>query len=190
MSQALFDVPPQPGDEIPRCTERVMLDALHKRFGQRSHNGAVEAPRYICAEHVRAQSGFDRRTADFVAVDTWASSKHVIHGVEVKVSRSDWLRELKDPSKAGAFTSWVHYWWLAAADASIVREGELPGGWGLLVMRKSRLVATTRAPRLAAVPVPPESLASLLRAVAKTAARRALETAEITDPAAGYPAAS
>lgn len=183
-TDALFDVPPQPGDEIPRCTERVMLDALHRKFGQVSKNGGVVAPRYICAEHVRARSGFDCRTADFIACDTWGRVKHPVHGVEVKVSRGDWLRELKKPEKAGAFAPWVHYWWVAAADASIVRPGELPGDWGLLVLKHGKLFEQPKAPRRAAVPIPPESLASLLRAVAKTAARRALESAPQTPGAA------
>jgi hypothetical protein len=173
MIEPLFDMPDQPGDETPRCTEREMLEALHRKFGQVSKNGGVLAPRYVCAEHVRASAGFYCRTADFIAADTWGRGKYAIHGVEVKVSRGDWQRELRKPEKAGAFAPWVHYWWLAAADDSIVHPGELPGDWGLLVLKRGRLYERPAAPRRSPIPVPPESMASLLRAVAKTAARRA-----------------
>ena len=153
-------------------TERDMLELLHDRFGFISNNGGVPKPRYVKAEHVRARTGFDQRTADFIAVDTWASGKCAVHGAEVKVSRSDWLRELKDPAKSGAFTAWCTYWWLAVPRRDIVGDGELPPGWGLLSIREGRLVAAVTAPRREAGPIPPESVASLLYAVAKTAAAR------------------
>jgi hypothetical protein len=153
-----------------------MLDLLHVRFGFISENGGIPKPRYVKAEHVRAQSGFDRRTADFVAVDTWASGKCAIHGCEVKVSRSDWLRELKDPGKSAACMAWCTYWWLAVPDRAIVKDGELPPGWGLLAARpyrgSLRLRAVIPAPRRDVPPVPAESMASLLYAVAKTAAAK------------------
>ena len=169
-------MPEPPVPPVAKMTEREMLDLLHARFGFISQNGGVPKPRYVKAEHVRARTGFDRRTADFVAVDTWASAKCAIHGVEVKVSRSDWLRELKEPDKSAACMSWCTHWWLAVSDRSIVRDGELPPGWGLLAAKKHgdglRLAQVTEAPRRAVPPIPPESMASLLYAVAKTAAAR------------------
>lgn len=160
--------------EKPRCTEADMLDALHARFGFVSHNGGVPKRRYVCADHVRARSGFDCRTLDFVAVDTWASGKLATHGAEVKVSRSDWLRELKDPDKSAPFLSWLTHFWLAVPDAAIVRDGELPDGWGLLVLRKTQLVAKVTAPRRESEPIPAQTIASLLTAVSKTVAARGL----------------
>jgi hypothetical protein len=161
----------------PKLTERDMLDLLHRRYGQKSYNGAVSAPRYICAEHVRARAGFDTRTADFIAVDTWESSMRqgwlIVHGVEVKVSRSDWLRELKDPHKAAEGMHYASHRWLAVPDASMVREGELPSGWGLLACVRNRgLVAKIRAEDRGGEPLSPSAVAALLRAVAKTAAAR------------------
>jgi len=156
----------------------MVLDLLHKRFSFISHNGGVPKPRYVCAEHVRSAAGFDRRALDFVAVDTWQSGHLAIHGVEVKVSRSDWLRELKDPMKSEPFLCWTTHFWLAAASRAIVRPGELPEGWGLLVPQEHRLdgrklVAAVTPPRRDVPPPPPESIASLLYAVHRTTARRA-----------------
>lgn len=191
-TQALFSLEPPEApivQGVPGITERTMLDLLHKRFGQMSHNGASSAERYVRAEHVRATAGFfDRgdpsaRTADFIAIDTWRSANLATHGVEVKVSRSDWLHELKQPSKAAPFLAWCTYWWLAVPDARMVRPGELPEGWGLMAIRGSRgLVACPAAPKRGAGPIPPESLASLLRAVAKTAASRTAPCPEGCQP--------
>ena len=172
-------LPGMPQTPLPparKLTEREMLDLLHQRYGHVSYNGGVPKPRYVKAEHVRAASGFDRRTADFVAIDTWASGKCAIHGHEVKVSRSDWLRELKDPGKSAACMAWCTYWWLAIPDRSIVKDGELPPGWGLMVARPYggilEMRQVVKAPARAVPPIAPESLASLLYAVAKTAAAR------------------
>lgn len=178
LSEVLPGMPEPPAPPVQKVTERDMLDLLHSRFGFISNNGGAEKPRYVKAEHVRAQTGFDTRTADFVAVDTWASGKCAVHGVEVKVSRSDWLRELKDPAKSAPFMGWCTYWWLAVPRIGIggvLDPGELPPGWGLLVVQSSivpKLIAKVAAPRRDVGPVPPESMASLLYAVAKTAARR------------------
>lgn len=57
-----------------------------------------------------------------------------------------------------------------------LKDGELPPGWGLLAVTEYggslRLRAVVKAPQRAVPPIPPESLASLLYAVAKTAAAR------------------
>ena len=160
-----FPGPPAPAG----VTERTMLDALHRRYGAVLGNGR----RYVVAEHVRSHASFDaRRTADFVALDTWKSGKFDLHGHEVKISRSDWLRELAEPEKAGEFTPWMNRWWVVIADPSIVRPGELPAAWGLLVLRGSTLAAARTAPRRETPLLPPTRFAALMRAVQKTAAAR------------------
>lgn len=164
-------------------TERTMLDALHERYNNRTAIARGNGARWVCAEHVRNDSGFfAARTADFMAMDMWPSTGNAIHGHEVKVSRSDWLAELRKPEKAYPFVEMVDYWWLAVPSAAIVKEGELPNGWGLLVLGPHGLRAKVRAPRLhrggvtslrEPRDVPRGFAASLLRAAAKTAMTRA-----------------
>jgi hypothetical protein len=162
---------PEPRDAGPKVTERFMLDALHRRYGQYHGNG----PRFVVAEHVKSGGAFDaKRTADLIAVDMWKTGRYEVHGHEVKTSRSDWLRELKQPEKAAEFAPYVNRWWIVVADRRIVREGELAPGWGLLVLGDCQhLVTAVKARRTEALPLPPDRLAALLRATAKTAARRA-----------------
>lgn len=170
MSLDLFGVEcDEPVADAPaKFTERDMLNLLHDRYSQIVGNG----PRFAKAEHVRSDAGFDAlRTADFIAMDMWPSKGLAIHGHEVKVSRSDWLAELRDPSKAEAFRPFMDYWWLVVPDASIVR-GDLPTGWGLMVLSGGRLRVAKRAPKNAAEPLPKGLLACLLRGVQKTATRK------------------
>lgn len=163
---------PQP-IEAHKWTERTMLDLLHARYATVNPGNG---PRYVIAEHVRNQCGFGGywgtgplRTADALVVDLWPSSGHLVHGFEIKVSRSDWLTELKDPDKAEAFKPYCDHWWLAVPDAAIVRD-DLPAGWGLLVVgRDGKLRIRTRAPRLERQPMPFEMTAAWIRATAKTA---------------------
>ncbi|MCC2033087.1 hypothetical protein [Microbacterium allomyrinae] len=163
-----------------KFTERDMLDLLARRYTQRSQG---TNDRWVRAEHVRNGTGFygyseetgrcndwrGLRTADFFAVDTYESKGHEIHGHEVKVSRSDWLHELADPTKAEAFKRYCTRWWLVTPDASIVRPGELPAGWGVLALRGGRLHAVHRAPKLDPLPMPKPLWISLMRAASKTA---------------------
>lgn len=153
-------------------TERDVLDVLHRRYSKVSQ-GLGE--RWVAAEHVRSAAGFDAtRTCDFMAQDTWPGAGLALHGFEVKCSRSDWLRELKTPDKALMFRAFCDYWWLVAADDTIAAPAELPPGWGLLVVTRTRakLRAVVPAPRLTPEPMPRTMQVALLRAAVKTAPRR------------------
>lgn len=110
-------------------TEREVLDELRAYYSKDAGNG----PRYVFAEHVKDAPGFaGSRTADFVAQDLWNSKGLHLIGHEVKVSRSDWLSELRDPTKAEAIRQFCHQWYLVVPDAKIVKD-DLPAGWGLIV---------------------------------------------------------
>lgn len=176
MSEPLFDVElPTPvvaaAPEPEKVTERTMLDLLAQRYTRVS----MGAHRYAYAEHVADRPGFASRIADFIAVDCYGHGgygperRYAVHGHEVKVSRSDWLTELRDPLKAEAFRPYCHQWWLVVASPSIVRDGELPDGWGLMIKTGAALRAVKPAPRSQPEPMPPALFASLMRAIAKTA---------------------
>ena len=153
-------------DEPAAVTETDMICALLDRYSRVHGNG----PRFAMASQVRSHAGHSaRRTCDFAAMDLWMSGKLTMHGHEVKVSRSDWLRELKEPEKAAEFTSYMNTWWVVVPHDRIVRGGELPDDWGLMVLRGGMLATVRKAPRRDALLLPPTRLAGLLRAVAQTA---------------------
>jgi hypothetical protein len=183
--------PPEKGTKF---TERRMLDHLHNRYGQVN---AGNGPRWASAEHVKNQAGFFAgRCADFIAIDLWPGGDGCeLHGHEVKVSRSDWLHELKQPDKAEAFKRYMDRWWLVVPDATIVKPGELPEGWGLLTLVRDKwpgrglpnldghkLRAKIQAPKLTPEPLPREMLATLMRSTARTAKRRSHDAYCTADP--------
>lgn len=92
----------------------------------------------------------------------------MLHAYEVKCSRSDWLRELKEPEKAEAAALLCDKFSVVAADNKIVAEGELPHTWGLLVVRSGKLVCVKDAPLLPdakpKAPVARSFVVALLRA--------------------------
>lgn len=107
------------------------------------------------------------RWADAIAMSVWPSRGLDIHGFEVKISRKDFLRELKDPQKAEEIARFCDYWWIAVGDPEIVKTGELPSAWGLLVPMKTKDGVTMRivveASKRKAAAVDRTFLASLLR---------------------------
>jgi hypothetical protein len=163
------------GEGPAAMTEAGLTDALCRRYDVRPGNGS----RYAVAAQVRSHAGFDaRRTCDFVAMDLWPSGGLLLHGHEIKVSRSDWLRELAEPEKSAEFVPFMNCWWVVVSDRRMVRAGELPDGWGLMAVSGGLLTVVRTAPRRKAEPLPPTRLAALLRAAAQTAAYRERRDAE------------
>jgi len=78
--------------------------------------------------------GHSGRRADAVHIGLWASrGAGIVEVCELKVSRADWLRELKDPKKAEAWWPYCNIFWLVVPHEGIVQDGELPKGWGLMM---------------------------------------------------------
>ncbi len=158
-------------------TERDILDLLLARYTN-IRRGTV-ADRWVRAEHVASDLGHRRlgvsKVADFIAADKYPGIPYgtalALHGHEIKVSRSDWLTELRDPTKAEAVKQYMHHWWLVVSDADIVKPGELPHDWGLLVKAGDKLRAKVAAPRLTPQPLPLDFTISLMTAAARTAYR-------------------
>jgi len=66
---------------------------------------------------------------DAVVLDLWPSKGLCRRAFEAKASRSDWLRELKNPGKNQWARECFHeFWYVAATD--VIKEEELPAGCG------------------------------------------------------------
>ncbi len=144
-------------------TEEEILLALAKRYA---------APVYAFFPHVRGGTGFARdRTADAVAMGLYPSRGLDLHGFEIKRSRADWLRELKKPEKADQIGQFCSYWWIVLSDQTIIRDGELPSRWGLIVAKNGRLRTQKEAEKLECLEPDRIFLASLLRKVEREAGK-------------------
>ena len=89
-------------------------------------------PEYVLMPQVRARTGFDARAADAIAMGLYSSRGLELIGFEIKVNRSDWLRELKDHAKADGFVEICDKWFIVAGEKGLVEKSELPIGWGLM----------------------------------------------------------
>lgn len=171
--------------EPTKHTEASVLAALQRRYTESHGNG----DRWAFATHVKSGAGFYdttpgsfayHRIADAVAMDLWPSKGLEIHGHEIKVSRSDWLAELKQPEKSWPVRRYCDRWWLVVSDRSIIKPGELPEGWGLMAIGERTGGATVEqyarvvvaAPKLKPEAISRDFIAPLLRAAVKTALRK------------------
>lgn len=130
---------------------------------------------------VRSATGWHRqRTADAIAMSVWPSRGLHLYGFEVKVSRSDWLKELRTPEKADEICAFCDFWYVVVGDPWIVQQGELPPTWGLIVpASKDKLCIKREAPKLQPKPIDAYLLASILRNVAGSHVHRSEILTEI-----------
>lgn len=122
------------------------------------------ARRYATMREVGNGTGSNvRRHVDLVAMGIWPSQGLHLEAIEVKVSRDDWLRELRQPLKQEqSVFRWMDFWWVAAP-VGVVELEELPSAWGLLELRGGGLVIAKAAPKLEPEPPSRDFLAALLR---------------------------
>ena len=126
---------------------------LRKRFAP---------PEWALMEELAPRTGGGTGYADAVAMNLWQSRGHVVYGMEIKVSRSDWLRELKKPAKAESVFRYCDGWYVVVLPG-VIQDGELPATWGMLEAHGGRLIEKVKAHKLD--PLPPDRLfvASLMR---------------------------
>jgi hypothetical protein len=120
-------------------------------------------PSWAFFTEVKSSVGFGNRRADGIAVAMWRSLGLEVHGFEIKRSRADWLKELKDGGKSDEVFQYCDRWWIVAADNSIIKDGELPPTWGLQVANGRGLQIVVKAPKLKPIPLTIWFVAEILR---------------------------
>lgn len=127
------------------------------------------ADQFAMLYEVRDAAGFGAsRSADVFMLGLWPSRGCLIEGMEIKVSRADWLQELKKPQKAEAFVPYCDKWWVVVGNKDIVKPGELPPTWGLMVAGGRGITVVTDAPKLDAQAIDRSLLAAILKRATST----------------------
>lgn len=136
-----------------------------------------QSPAHVLLEEVRSHTGAGReRYADALVASVWPSRGLWLAGIEVKISRADWRKELKSPEKAEAISKFCDYWWVAAP-RGIVPPETLPATWGLIEVHGARgCDVVVDAPKLTPIPLTTAFAASIMRNIDK-AAQNATERA-------------
>lgn len=152
-------IQPEDADTPTPDSKPVALNTQHARAMLRAR---FAAPEWALMEEVAPRTGGGTRMADAVAMNLWSSRGYALHGFEIKTGRGDWQKELKDPSKAEAVATYCDYWWLVAP-AGVMKDGELPLGWGFYELRAGGLLQRVPATKQEAKPVTRAFFASLMR---------------------------
>jgi hypothetical protein len=121
----------------------------------------------------------DDHRIDYLSLCLWGNRGHHLDGHEIKVSRSDWLAELARPGKADTWWSVCHRWWLVVPHASIVADGELPDGWGLMVPTGRRHMKVITPAPVRSPAAPPWLTARLVKRERHAAAQRTMTEVRI-----------
>lgn len=109
-----------------------LSELLHKHFISEKDQTDPAGAGAVYLTEVTVPNG--NRRADAVHIGLWSSrGSGTIEVCELKVSRADWLVELNNPGKAEAWWPYCHTFWLVVPHEGIVRDGELPKGWGLMM---------------------------------------------------------
>jgi hypothetical protein len=128
------------------------------------------APEWALLEEVRHRATGGERSADAIACNLWESNAYKIIGFEIKSSRADWLRELKDPSKADVIAAFCDEWFIVTPPG-LVKPEELPQAWGLMELKGNGLHTVSKAPKL-------EDRRTLTRGFVASMLRRAVSVGE------------
>lgn len=122
-----------------------------------------DSRQWVYLTQVRNSTGGADRIADAVAFNMYHSTGYEVIGFEIKVSRSDFLSELKDMSKSNEIMEYCDKWYLVVSDPNIVQDGELPKNWGLLVLKGDKLVQKIRPVTQKPKRMPMHFIASIMR---------------------------
>lgn len=98
-------------------SEKEITKALFRYF---------EGREWACFDQLRLGSGWDcERTIDFFAMNTWPSKGHQTIAIEIKVSRSDFTREIRNPEKRlAAMTLCDRYFFVAPK--GMLKQEDMP----------------------------------------------------------------
>jgi len=175
-------------DEVRRC--------IAKRFDA-AGNGAGE--KSIVLHEMATATGFSRRMGwiDTCVFEMWPSRGWTRRAIEIKVSRADFLHELKQPKKSEWARKHFHEFWFCSPP-DIIKPAEVPEGSGLYHTNGDSVVTKVAARRQESPSCSDEFVASLIRSASRRiksehlrAQKRALEDSdEYKDKLAVYNAVS
>jgi hypothetical protein len=123
--------------------------------------------RYVVLEQVPDGTGiYFSHWIDAVVFDMWPSKGLMRSAFEIKISRSDFLRELEHPNKYKWVQESFHEFWYVAPQDAIKRE-ELPVNTGWLCPRANKLIVKRHAVKNENPRLDDTLLAAFMRAAAK-----------------------
>jgi hypothetical protein len=124
--------------EIAREQQKVDSRFIIERLCDHYAANRARGDRYVCFPELRTGTGYtagNTQGIDLWAMDLWPSGDLRRISFEVKVSRGDFLRELKDPRKRKLALLWSNEF-LFATPVGLINIAELPPEAGLVEVRE------------------------------------------------------
>jgi hypothetical protein len=115
---------------VSEVTELEIIQALYRHHGHHTDHTERE---WACFDHLRLGTGYGNHNdhaIDFFAMNCWSTGKYKTVGFEVKVSRSDFAREMADPYKRFAAVTILDEFNFVAP-AGLLKRSEVPRECGL-----------------------------------------------------------
>jgi hypothetical protein len=119
--------------------------------------------------------------ADAIVMGLFPSRGLHIHGFEIKMSRPDWLRELKNPAKAEGVAKYCDYFWLLVSEEGIASKDEVPPTWGMYLLSGKHLEVVKKPKKLPAIPPDRTFMGAMLRRANEMADRERARAQEKID---------
>lgn len=118
-------------DRTPPLTSADMVAMLRRHYVPDNR-----PPGGIFAPEIGSPCG--SRRADLIWLSTTTAGGRYMIGHEIKVSRSDVIVELRDPTKAEPWSQFCNQWYLVVSDPALVEGLEVPEAWGIMAPPSGR----------------------------------------------------
>jgi len=119
-------------------TAEDVFNAIESKFD--------DPQRFAVLREVNEGTGYRGRSwIDALVISLWPSDGLIRSAFEIKISRGDFISELKKGGKNEFFKKCCHEFWYATAKDVVKSEDEIPEGCGWMVMRGKRLVIKKHA---------------------------------------------
>lgn len=145
-------------------TSNDILNLIKDKY--KSPKGSFEST-VVLEEVPNGTGGFQSRWIDAAVFEMWPSKGLSRSAFEIKVSRSDFLQELKQPEKHSWCKECFHFFWIVAPKDVIQSLEELPPGAGWMYPAGKRLCIAKHATHNDTPRLDDRLLAAFMRAANK-----------------------
>ena len=128
--------------------------------------GNGDSQKSVVFHEVPTGTGFGVGWIDSVVCEMWPSNGWTRRAIEIKVTRADFLNELKQFEKSAWARAHFHEFWFCSPP-DIIQPGETPEGCGLYHTRAGSIITKTAARRNEAISSD-ELVAALMRSAEKS----------------------
>lgn len=127
-----FNNPNKPPEKpIKKMSDKEKTEKIYECL-DREYEDGLQLRNWITIREVRCGTGYryqNQRSFDYMAISSLEGNS--VRGYEVKASRADFLKDIKDPVKQKALRCFANFFYYVAPEG-IIKKEELPSWAGLI----------------------------------------------------------